>query len=378
MAGVPNIVTRRLRSAADVGVHPDPDLLAAFVERSLAQREQSEVIGHLARCAECREVVALSLPEQPDAAALTSTTPARPGWLSWPVLRWGAAVACVVVVGAAISLHYESPRTRPASSVPISDVPIAQSKPVVKLPGEPASVASQAAEKTLSQNQLPHASSAVMKKSAPRKLAGPAVAQNSPSPTDQLQADRSAAPLGQETVEVTGVAPLAASVQPPAEMAQNIPGRAKDESEQSPTAKGSTVLGGGMARQTFTSSAMIARAAVVPANVTPRWILTSDGMLQRSIDSGKTWETILVASPGSFRALTANGFDIWVGGANGGLYHSIDAGQHWMRVQPMAGGAPLTADITGIEFNDLLHGSITTADKQTWTTADAGSTWTKQ
>jgi photosystem II stability/assembly factor-like uncharacterized protein len=101
-------------------------------------------------------------------------------------------------------------------------------------------------------------------------------------------------------------------------------------------------------------------------------------MLQRSIDSGKTWETILVASPGIFRALTANGFDIWVGGAKGSLYHSMDAGQHWMQVQPVADGTALTADITVIEFDDLLNGTLTTADGQRWTTADAGRNWTRQ
>jgi len=154
---------------------------------------------------------------------------------------------------------------------------------------------------------------------------------------------------------------------------------AKDESEPPPAAKMKMSLAAGMpSKQMMASSAMIARAATIPANVTPRWTLTSEGMLQRSIDAGKTWETILDASPGSFRALTANGFDIWVGGARGALYHSIDAGQHWMRVQPLAAGESLTADIIGIEFTDLLHGTLSTADKQTWITADAGATWQKQ
>lgn len=347
MADMPNIARRRLQAGTKPEVHPDPDLMTAFVERSLSQREQSEILQHLAQCGECREVVALSLPEYP--VAVPRSVPVRSAWLSWPVLRWGALAACVVVVGAAVTLHYRSTKTSPtAITVPSSDAAIAQSRPAV-------------AHATL----LPPST--------------PAFAKRRPTTSGRLQAGSKAAPLASQTAEAAGASTLVASAGPPAEGVQMVPGRAKDESEMSSAAKTGMSLAGGMpARQEMASSAMIARAATVPANVTPRWTLTSDGMLQRSLDSGKTWETILVASPGSFRALTADGFDIWVGGAKGALYHSIDAGQHWMKVQPVAAGTSLTADIIGIEFADLQHGTLTTADKQTWITADAGRTWQKQ
>ena len=107
----------------------------------------------------------------------------------------------------------------------------------------------------------------------------------------------------------------------------------------------------------------------------PRWTLSADGALQRSFDSGKTWQTIPVASNVVFRALAANDSDIWVGGAAGALYHSSDAGQHWVQVKPVADGKPLTADIVTVEFSDAQHGKLTTSNHETWTTSDAGDTW---
>jgi photosystem II stability/assembly factor-like uncharacterized protein len=43
----------------------------------------------------------------------------------------------------------------------------------------------------------------------------------------------------------------------------------------------------------------------------------------------------------------------------------------------VADGKPLTADILTVQFSDVQHGSLTTADHETWTTNDAGETWHK-
>jgi photosystem II stability/assembly factor-like uncharacterized protein len=109
-----------------------------------------------------------------------------------------------------------------------------------------------------------------------------------------------------------------------------------------------------------------------------RWTLSRDGALQRSFDSGKTWQTIPVAGNIVFRALAANDSDIWVGGAAGALYHSSDSGQHWTRVTPVADGKTLSSDIVTVEFSDIQHGKLITADRETWSTSDAGNTWQRQ
>src|SRR5262249_33928130 len=108
-----------------------------------------------------------------------------------------------------------------------------------------------------------------------------------------------------------------------------------------------------------------------------RWTISSDGQLQHSIDAGQTWQPVNVGNKAGFRALSANGPDIWVGGGAGSLYHSRDSGFSWEQVKPSFGGVNLTGDISAIEFTDILHGKITTASGDAWTTEDAGRTWRK-
>jgi len=104
MANVPKIVKERLKAAAIAVDHPDPNVLTAFSEDLLADRERNEVLQHLARCADCREVLALAQPAQEPVAAVIR--PIRRGWLSWPQLRWGLVAAGLIVVGTFGVLRY--------------------------------------------------------------------------------------------------------------------------------------------------------------------------------------------------------------------------------------------------------------------------------
>lgn len=96
MAEVPKIVGKRLRAARPVTGHPDADVLTAFAERTLRASERDFVLEHLARCDDCREVVALALPAVEDVQTVVS--PVRSGWFTAPMLRWGAIAAAVLVV----------------------------------------------------------------------------------------------------------------------------------------------------------------------------------------------------------------------------------------------------------------------------------------
>jgi len=143
----------------------------------------------------------------------------------------------------------------------------------------------------------------------------------------------------------------------------------------------------------------------------PRWTINASGALQRSVDQGKSWQTVDVnananavvganfsaaaatsrakvkeadkvlkrelATP-TFRAVAATGSDVWAGGSGGALYHSADAGDHWSRVFPAAAGASLTGDIISLEFADIQHGRASTSTSEVWITTDGGQTWQKQ
>ena len=119
------------------------------------------------------------------------------------------------------------------------------------------------------------------------------------------------------------------------------------------------------------------RAKALPPKIpaTSRWTLSPAGAVQRSLDSGKTWQKIAVASNVVFRAIAANDSDVWAGGSAGALYHSADAGQHWTQVNVSLDGKPLTADIIRVEFSDSQHGRLVTSNDETWVTSDGGASW---
>lgn len=105
MQNVPKIVRERLKAAPSPGSHPDADLLTAFTEQSLPEVERATVIEHLARCAACRDIVALALPATE--AVETSIAPVRTRWLTWPVLRWGFVAAGIVAIASFGVVQYQ-------------------------------------------------------------------------------------------------------------------------------------------------------------------------------------------------------------------------------------------------------------------------------
>lgn len=114
MSDAPKIVRDRLRAAMPRDGHPDADVLTAFAEQALSGAEREDVVRHLARCGECREVVALRLPPsvdvaRPETEGETASTRQPAGrsltWFAWPTLRWAAMAAGVVVVASVLMLR---------------------------------------------------------------------------------------------------------------------------------------------------------------------------------------------------------------------------------------------------------------------------------
>ena len=92
------------------GQHPDADQLSAFVEQALPAHEREQTLVHLAICADCRAIVALSLPPLDEAPAL-QPEPARRPWLSGWNLAWPAAglAALAALVFFIVHLHNVAP-----------------------------------------------------------------------------------------------------------------------------------------------------------------------------------------------------------------------------------------------------------------------------
>src|ERR1700686_561763 len=87
MTEIPNIVRDRLK-AAPAGDYPDANLLTAFAEQVLPDHERIQVLEHVARCADCRDVLALATPPLAVTAAPghkdTASAP-RVSWFGWPM-----------------------------------------------------------------------------------------------------------------------------------------------------------------------------------------------------------------------------------------------------------------------------------------------------
>jgi hypothetical protein len=105
MPELPNIVRERLKASRPTAAHPDADVLTAFSERALAESEGAVVAEHLARCHDCRDILALALPATVTAQTAGAPLPARGGWLRAPVLRWGVVAAGLAVLAVGLLQH---------------------------------------------------------------------------------------------------------------------------------------------------------------------------------------------------------------------------------------------------------------------------------
>jgi hypothetical protein len=400
MMDVPKIVVGRLRGTSNPGNHPDTDLLAAFVEQALAKRERLHMLEHLAQCSECREIVSLAQPEIPE-----PQTSLKLFSLRSPILRWGALAACVVVVGAVVTTRHlaqKNVETRVTAKAPFSDTKDAsqgfdlktdltaklQPQPLAKQDlVVPHGLAKQRRGAALnSRAPAVNAEKGGTGKKGPLAAAETASAVPGPTQlskaTDQEQQKKitydslgSATKIGNEAV-MNETEATSASV----EVADARPGKAKDAHDSRMKAPMATGSGIGRTVAPMTANRMTESRAELnrAVDLTQRWNLSSEGMLQRSFDAGRTWQTVPVADNAIFRAVSAVGPEIWVGGNGGSLYHSSDSGQHWTQVKPAVNGSPLIADIVGIEFADAQHGKLTTSNRETWTTSDAGQSWTRE
>jgi hypothetical protein len=454
MQNVPKIVSERLRVApravgrADVE-HPDANLLTAFVENLLSERERSTVLGHLAGCHDCRDIMALALPVadavQPIFGAIGGTIgqpaarPARAGWFTWPVLRWGFVAAGIVTVASFGVLQYahesrhmvaeEFKSVSPLSQNQASQNQVSPAQPQASVGTTGPDGASEKSRMKMAEGSsdktallhAPAASASHVPEAAQQNTSGiihsfPPIPQRGMRKgnaaiggnTDALTAKTSPA----QTIEVTGAAVdtnQAASSQADtvAENQAPLTGQAAAQLSENEAVIRVKPAEDGTATPAAINGRNFSQLAAV-SETSPSWAINSAGSLQRSFDQGSTWQDVNVnANPATaanavagsmqssdaklatkkapapaaaivFAAVVSTGADVWAGGSSGALYHSLDAGDHWMKVVPSAAGASLTGDVVRLEFSGAQHGKITTSTSEVWITADDGQTWQKQ
>jgi len=411
--------------------HPDANLLAAFVEKTLTERERTQVLDHLIQCAGCREVAALTLPAEIAAAAPVPVR-ARRRWTSWPMLRWGAMAAVLGALTVVVVLHPDlrnrhpeiSKLTPPAPAGNIASAP--QSVPAPPL-GQPSAETAQA--KAQQELRKSVSEMAAMKKAsgpqgalalddrvaraqakqqvtlmAPSRPPAAVKAENAPAANLERDEGKGGKALSAGALSAPAPPPAPAAPAAAEELA-----RADIQSQAEPgtyraTAQSVAVTGGnpaaGAAGATAAKAAprapspatlhMVAGApmdemqasrkdkefgAALPATL---WTVSSNGKVQHSTDGGKTFEQVLVAHGIMFRATAAVGNDVWAGGTGGALFHSTDGGISWNRSGINVEGSAVTETITGIQMRDPQHLTVTTSSGAQWVSEDGGQHWRNQ
>jgi hypothetical protein len=108
------------------------------------------------------------------------------------------------------------------------------------------------------------------------------------------------------------------------------------------------------------------------------WRTASGGKIERSSDSGRTWQSQLSPSPEDWLSGAAVSDTVcWLAGRNGAIARTLD-GQRWDRIPPPAqatGSAGKLPDWTGIAARDAQSATLTASDGRRFATSDGGKTW---
>ena len=441
---VPKIVYSRLQASVPARAHPDADLLTAFTEQRLSAPEREGMLDHLALCGDCREVIALALPA-PDIVASpvaneTEAARARAGApephrrrFAWPSLPWAALAAGVAVAAAVLLVHpgklnqamLTSANRQVAATVPPAPGPqiassstMDQSEALAKRVAETseaktgdarpkAELRSSKKFETEQVVKLPfQAASGILvadnKLADNKKDSGPADKLPSAPSAGARAVDASTSRGASETVEVSaGAVALATEASTENDL------MARNETPAIEKAKpalqgleaqgvGAQAVGGNERQKTETAvvpgpaklqARNVMSAAKLTSSASPAlapnvtWTITG-GVLQRSADSGQSWQNAVRADH-PLLCYASHDDAVWAGGQAGTLFHSADSGITWVEVQPSIKGQALTSDITHIhvrsrDVRSPAEIEISTSNNELWSSADGGRTWEKK
>ncbi len=452
---VPKMVYDRLQAAVPERVHPDADLLTAFTEQRLSVTERDSVLEHLALCGDCRDVIALALPApdivaapvanetEADRAVSRAGVPARhQRRFAWPSLPWTALAAGVAVVAAVLLLHpgklnlaiLPSANRQIATTVPPASIPQIASSSSLSLSSS--SSLDQSEDLAKSEDKTGEVRPKAELRLSKKLKTGQVVKPPLPAASGFLLADnekdsgvadklsaapsagaRAAAPISRgttETVEVSGAA-AAVAMEPSTENALMARNEAPAIEKAKPAlqgveAQGVEAQGVEVNERQKTETAVVpgparlqARNVMSAAKLTSpaspalahniTWAITA-GVLQRSLDSGRSWQNAVRADH-PLLCYASHDDDVWTGGQAGTLFHSADSGATWVRVQPSIKGQALSSDITHIDVrrrdvrgnlsgnvrgdvSGLAEIVISTGNNELWNSADGGRTWEKK
>ena len=348
---LPKPVRNALARQAGGEVHPSPDVLTSFMERTLPRDESDIVTDHLAQCADCREVVFLASTAAEDVAPDKTELVAAPRrrWrlrLSWAV----AAVAMLLVTGVPVWKRLAPANsTRPtASSITSHAQPLGSAQPAA--PPTPAEPETQADYVKI----LPPKSSAALA----AKGVGPKAGEKHPL----------ASPMAAPAEVARAQSPAALGAQPEFAPPEAVPKNTfvQNQADAAPSP------------QAFAPPVKPMMSLLGVRSSHGQWRISSDGHLEHRVATDE-WTRVLADEATTFHVVSVAGSDVWAGGSRGTLFHSDDSGESWSRVAIATGsGGAETGTIVSIQFSDPQHGTVVTSGGSRWSTSDGGATWARQ
>lgn len=314
--GLERAIEAGLRDQSRLDPCPPMNVVAAYCEQRLASEELSRWEAHFAGCRRCQQLLAAMARVEPAVAPADA-----PAWWSrafdWRWLVPATAAATAFTIWIALR-----PGTTPADAPTLAVVERRESPaPPTAAPRPDPSSALQA--------PLPEKSQEQFAKKAEAKPAESAQAMR--DATDRLA-----------TKDVPAL-PLNTLANPA-------------ESAAADTA---------MRRQ--------AGVEVVAPGAQVHWRAGSGGQIERSQDSGATWEAQNAGTSQELLAGSAPSDSVcWIVGRSGTIVRTTD-GRAWSRLE-----SPVSADIVSVAATSAANATIATADGQRFLTRDGGKTWEKQ
>ncbi len=403
----PSTLRAHLAQSREADPHPDPDILTAFAEDALLDRERTDVLTHLATCSDCRAVVHAAaaaepdreseaaleprrarrsqtefLPEPVSASSRLPASPPQPDPVRKPIRTWfpGIALAASILVMAASTIFfYRALRSGPApaqtaASTPAAQLPAAPAPASVTAPVTPAQAATSRSEPKRGRSSKPASSPVLHTDEARLGAAAPpapaaAAGVSSHASFGDLSARRAKSALSPADESQTRAESDAEVSAYRSAMAQ------AKAAPRSPSTSATQSLNG-EASSTLTRSLQNPQTVAGFVHAPPprsQFRIDSAGQLERSTQPG-IWVPVAIAQDIRFRVVAISGADVWAGGDHLRLLHSVDGGATWTEVQ-----LPSDADRT----HAIVHIRVDTPQKLTveddagsaWSSIDAGTTW---
>jgi Photosynthesis system II assembly factor YCF48 len=410
--------------AADVRSAPgeclDADTLAAWSEGTLSAAECAVAETHASRCVRCQAMLAAMVRTAPPVEA-----PSRSPFFRWVITLGPAlAAAAAVVLWFAVD-RQSSPPVLPERSAVVATAPESKSADAKNAPAaghaapaeldafradkdkadkkdvnkevadearvaerQPSSRVDAVAGELRDRNERVGAAGAVAEavKVAPkpadreREFAAGALPAPAPATLPTVPPPPPAAPVAAtRSTQETVISPVPTLDQIQTQQRQNAAAPSQQAAQtQSQTVSGYTQNEEKARGQTGDRRALLARdvnTLLVPSPIPAvRWRVTDGRTVQFSMDGGKVWATqyTLDAPTQILAGVSPSSSVCWLVGQGGFILVTKD-GRTWQRIT-----FPETVDLRAVTATDATVASVVTVDGRTFTTSDAGTTWTQK